>query len=87
MPWISEIDAHLGGSSPFELERTLLGIKWTHAKRLAGRYHFTFEAVVLYLIRWEIVFRWTTRDAAAGQEKFERLVAEAMGRYANMFES
>ena len=45
------------------------------------------EAVVLYLIRWEIVFRWTSRDAAAGQEKFERLVAEAMGQYASMFQS
>ena len=51
------------------------------------RYQFTFEAVVLYLIRWDIVLRWTSRDAAAGQEKFEALVAEAMGRYADMFKT
>jgi len=87
LPWISDIDAQLNGGSPFELERTLLDIKWTRAKRLADRYQFTFEAIVLYLIRWEIVFRWTARDAATGEEKFERLVAEAMGQYANMFES
>jgi len=85
-PWIADVAAQLGGDAPFDLERTLLGIQWKCAKRLADQYQFTFEAVVLYLIRWEIVSRWTARDAAAGQEKFQRLVAEAMGRYANMFE-
>jgi hypothetical protein len=54
---------------------------------MADQYQFSFEAVLLYLIRWEIVYRWTRRDAAVGQEKFERLVNEAMGEYANMFES
>ena len=87
LPWITDIDAQLCGDLPFELERTLLDIKWRHAKGLADQYRFTFEAVALYLIRWEIVFLWTARDAAAGQEKFGRLVSEAMGPYANMFQS
>lgn len=86
-PWIADVDMQLNGSSPFDLERTLLDIKWTRAKRMSEQYQFTLEAVVLYLIRWEIVFRWTNRDAVAGKEKFEQLVAEAMGRYAKMFES
>jgi hypothetical protein len=86
LPWIAEVDAQLNGDSPFELERTLLNLKWTHAKRLADQYQFSFEAVLLYLIRWEIVFYWTRRDAALGQEKFERLVANTMGKYATMFE-
>jgi hypothetical protein len=85
MPWITEVDNQLNGSSPFGLERTLLNLRWTYAKRLADQYQFSFEAVLLYLIRWEIVYRWTRRDAAVGQEKFERLVNEAMGEYAEMF--
>lgn len=85
-PWVGEADALLRGDDPFDLERKKLTIIWTRAKRLAGQFHFSFEAVVLYLIRWEVVYRWTTRDAAAGQEKFEQLVAAAMGEFVDMFE-
>lgn len=85
LPWIGEVDAQLNGDSPFDLERKKLDIIWRHAKWLADQYHFTFEAVVMYLIRWEVVYRWTRRDAAVGQEKFARLVTEAMGEYASMF--
>ena len=84
-PWIGEVDAQLNGDAPFDLERKKLDIIWRHTKRLAEQYYFTFEAVVLYLIRWEVVYRWTRRNAEAGQEKFDQLVSEAMGRYANMF--
>jgi hypothetical protein len=86
-PWIVEMDAQLCGDSPFELERMGLQIAWTYVKRLADQYQFSFEAVLLYLIRWEIVYRWTRRDAQAGQEKFEQLAAEAMGEFANMFDT
>jgi hypothetical protein len=84
-PWISEVDTQLNSESPFDLERTILNIAWRYAKRLADQFQFSFEAVVLYMIRWEMVYRWTQRNAAAGQEKFEQLVSEAMGEYAEMF--
>jgi hypothetical protein len=84
-PWIATVESQLNGDTPFDLERTKLNIIWQHAKRLADRCQFTFEAVVLYLIRWEVVYRWTRRDARVGQEKFNQLVSEAMGRYADMF--
>lgn len=84
-PWIGEVDAQLNGDFPFDLERRKLDITWRHATQLADQYHFTFQAVVVYLIRWEIVYRWTRRDAEAGQEKFEQLASEAMAQYANLF--
>ena len=84
-PWIAEVDAKLNGDSPFDLERKKLDIAWLHVKRLSDQHHFTFEAVVLYLIRWELVYRWTQRDAKTGLEKFERLASESMGEFANMF--
>jgi len=84
-PWIGEVDAQLNSEAPFDLERTILNIAWRYTKQLAEQFHFTFEAVVLYLIRWEVVCRWTQRNAEAGQEKFEQLVSEAMGEHAEMF--
>lgn len=86
-PWIADVDAQLNGDRPFDLDRKRLDIVWRHAKRLSEQYQFTFEAVVLYLIRWEVVYRWTRRNAAAGEEKFQQLVTQAMGRYATMFQN
>ena len=84
-PWIPDVDAKLKSDAPLDLERTILDIAWQYRVRLADEYQFTFEAVMLYVTRWEIVYRWTQRDAVAGREKFEHLVAESMGEYANMF--
>lgn len=84
-PWISQVETQLNSDAPFDVERTILNIAWRFTKQLSDQYQFTFEAVTLYLIRWEIVYRWTQRNAQAGQEKFEQLVAEAMGEHAEMF--
>jgi hypothetical protein len=84
-PWIGEVDAQLNSEAPFDLERTILNIGWRYTRQLADQFQFSFEAVVLYLIRWEMVYRWTQRNAAAGQEKFEQLVSEAMGEHVGMF--
>ena len=83
--WIGEVDAKLNSSAPLDVERELLNVTWRRAGRLADRFHFVFETVVLYLIRWGIVYRWTQRDAAAGQQKFEQLVSDAMGEYTEIF--
>lgn len=84
-PWIIEMDTKLNSDSPFDLEQMQLDIIWKYAKRRADHFHFSFEAVVLYLIRWEVVNRWVTRDAEVGQETFNQLVLEAMGPYANLY--
>ena len=52
----------------FELERRKLEIIWRKANRLAQEHDpFSFESVVLYLIRWEAVYRWTRRDPSVGK--------------------
>ena len=84
-PWILEVDRQLNGDAPFSLEHTRVEISWRQIKRLADQYFFTFEAIVLYLMRWELVYRWTRRNAEAGQAKFEKLVTDAMGDFAEMF--
>ena len=85
-PWVIELDRLLGGD-PLEDERRLLDVTWTHWSRLADRYHFSFEAVVLYLARWEIIDRWTRLDPAAGAQRFDGLVTEALGEHADIFGS
>lgn len=84
-PWIARIDAELNDKTPSAAERTRLEIAWQHRRKLAERYQFTFEAVVLFVLGWEVLYRWTRRDVAAGQQKFHQLVSEAMSRFGDMF--
>ncbi len=85
LPWIVQVQEQLNNDSPLELERLLLSVVWQHATRLAETYQFSLEAVVLYIIRWEIVSRWMSHDAAVGREKFQSLLSEALGKHAQLF--
>jgi hypothetical protein len=84
-PWISEMDEILNSEQPFDVEHKKFDINWGYAKRLSDQYFFSFESVLLYLFRWEMVDRWTRRDAKIGQIAFEKLVSDAMGPYTNLF--
>jgi hypothetical protein len=85
-PWIAQADQLLGTTDCLALERILLGVTWNRWAKLAEQYFFTFETVLLYLARWEIVHRWTSQDAAQGRERFERLVTESLGEHAHPFQ-
>ena len=85
-PWIQELLKCFEGDHPDETERILLEVTWREWRRLADQQHFNFEAVILYLVRWDILYRWTSRDAAAGQRKFNELLTEAMGDYGRLYE-
>ena len=86
-PWIAEMDSLLKAGDLTAVQRLLHDIGWRHWGRLSERYSpFSFEAVLLYLIRWEIIYRWTRRDAQAGAEKFEKLVTETLGKHANLIQ-
>ena len=87
-PWLSQIDQLLNSDHPLDAEQALMHLTWDKCQQLAAQYlatPFSFEMLILYLIRWEVVYRWTIRDANKGQEKFEQLAKNAMGEYADMF--
>jgi len=85
-PWIAQVDQLLGTTDCLAVERILLGVTWTHWTKLAEQYFFSFEAVLLYLARWEIIHRWISRDATLGRQRFGQLVTESLDEYANLYE-
>ncbi len=82
-PWIAEMDRLLSATDCLRVERIKLEVIWNHWYELASQYFFTFEAVLLYLARWEIINRWTSRDAVHGRRRFEQLVTESLSEYVN----
>ena len=65
--------------------RYLLGAPWAYLKKRADGYTFSFEAVVLYIARWDIIRRWLQLQPERGREIFETLVTEALGEHANIY--
>jgi hypothetical protein len=85
-PWIPEAERLLAQGDLLTLYRSyVLGATWTYLKKLAEDYYFSFEAVVLYIARWDIMRRWQQLQAERGRAIFETLVTEALGEYANIY--
>lgn len=57
---------------------------WTTWTRFGQSYHFTFETILLYLARWEIVERWTSQNADRGRERYDELIRETLGEHAEL---
>lgn len=83
-PWIEAFAARMEAGEAVQAERILLEVTWKNWARLATDYTFSFEAVLLYLARWAILERWTTRNLDEGRERFDRLVEETLGEYAKL---
>lgn len=77
-PWIPRVAERLESNQPLEVERELLSATWNRWVTLADKFNFSFETILLYLARWEIVDRWTRLDASAGQQRFDVLLAQTL---------
>ena len=85
-PWLPEAERLLAQGDLLTLYRSyVLGAEWTYLKKRAEDYSFSFEAVVLYIARWDIIRRWQQLQAERGRAIFETLVTEALGAYANIY--
>ena len=85
-PWLPEAERLLAQGDLLNFYRQYgLGATWTYLKKLSEDYYFSFEAVVLYIARWDIIRRWQQLHAERGRAIFETLVTEALGEYANIY--
>lgn len=80
-PWV--VDAHrlLEEHDSIALERLLLEIVWNELGRKAQGHQFDFVAVVIYVLRWDVMERWTHYQGEVAQERFTRLVDGTIGSH------
>jgi hypothetical protein len=83
-PRLGQIAPLLEQRDMLNLRRHLMGATWGYLKKRADDYYFSFEAVVLYVARWNIIRQWQGPQAERGLPIFEALVTEALGQYANV---
>ena len=85
-PWILPFEQHARARGCAEpLPARCWGKAWAYLKKRAEDYDFSFEAVVLYIARWDIIRHWQQLQAERGRAVFEALVTEALGEYAKLY--
>jgi hypothetical protein len=83
--WIRPFQELIGEGAAREAQRLLFSVNYRTWSRMAEHYTFSFETIILYLARWEIIDRWTSQDTDVGQQRFEKLISETLGDYANLY--
>lgn len=77
-PWVLSARTALENNESTKLERILIEAAWVQAERLAVLHHFDFEAVALYIVRWNLLDRWTRYDAQSAAARFQELLKDAL---------
>ena len=79
--WIQQANRLFETEQSVELEKLLLNLSWQHYERIGQGHYFDFEAVVIYVLRWNIVHRWVQCDEQIAMQQFEKLVNDGLGQY------
>ena len=74
LPWLSEANELLIANKTMKLERLLFSVVWEHYHRQSFGHYFNFEAVVIYVLRWDIVSRWSSNSKELAVERFNDLL-------------
>lgn len=81
LPWIDAVLAAVNDEANLvEKEHKVDSIRWNESTELSAFDYFDIDAILSYLVRVNIVARWTQLDARRGREMFRRLLAELDGK-------
>lgn len=80
-PWIPQARDMLTKSDYLSLEQLILTVVWNYLTKVGQNHYFDFEAVVLYVLRWNILERWTGYDGSEALKRFDELVDEGLKSY------
>ena len=83
-PWLAEADRLIRAGNALALERIILEQAYRDLERRSGLHLFDFEAVVIYVLKWNIVDRWARHNAGGASRRFDELTELGLGRYQTM---
>lgn len=77
-PWLPRAEEYVQQNKPLALERLLLSLVWEHYGRVSQGHYFDFAAVVIYVLRWNVMERWVRYQPSGAVARFKHLVREGM---------
>jgi hypothetical protein len=85
LPWIGEVASLIEQGDALGVERTVGALVWRQFSRAADRHFFDFEAVALYVLRWDVIHRWTAYHGGEASQRFTEMLEEGLGEYNAIF--
>ena len=85
-PWVAEASRKLEKGDVLGVDRLFMNHSWEEMSRLGAGHYFDFEAVAIYVLRWDLIDRWVQYDADAAGTRIVELANECLGDYRNVFE-
>jgi hypothetical protein len=83
--WIPDAQVLLDTQKALDLDRLLMAEEWKWLDGLMFGNEFSFEALLAYLFKWDILDLWLSYGTEAASERFEELVAEVTGEHTKLF--
>jgi hypothetical protein len=80
-PWIRDADRMIREGDATTLERLLLERSYRSLQRYSATHVFDLEAVVIYVLKWNIVDRATRYNRVAATNRFAELIESGLGEY------
>ncbi len=85
LPWLQQAKQLLDEKNHIGLERLLLGLVWDYYGRVVAGHYFDFEAVVVYVLRWDVIDRWSRYNKQLASHRLERMLESGLGDYNDIF--
>lgn len=80
-PWIVQAQTYLQEGKLLELEHLLASLIWNKLEFMLIKNYFGFEAIVAYLLKWDILQQWLSYNTEAAKTRFDELVLETINEY------
>lgn len=78
LPWVRQASELIEQDRPLELEKLILELIWRHYQRAGQGHYFDFPAVVIYVLKWDVINRWTHYDEEQAVLRFDELVSAGL---------
>lgn len=82
-PWLKEADRLLREGDVYGLERLVLEVVYRDLSRRGGLHQFDIEAVVIYVLKWSVIDRWSRYNAEAASRRFADLLTAGLAAAAD----
>lgn len=81
MPWLVIASQLLSRNQTLALEKLQLNLVWQQFALAGGQHYFDFPAVVIYVLRWDIINRWTHYQADEAIKRFDAITEAALAEF------
>ena len=85
LPWLPEAHRLLTEKKYLAMERLLLSLVWDYYGRAVAGHYFDFEAVVVYVLRWNVIERWSRYNSEVAAHRLDVMVESGLDEYKAIF--